>query len=149
MRANLETMSSKFQFFELLLSPTGLLWLGWTFAGAGRIVPAQSAPNVQADVWQHVAVAWDPKEFWNIYLDGEILIEHPKQDDELVPNSDPLILGTELNMKRYYNGLMDEWALFSRGLPQEEIQDLMSGIGNILAVDKAGKLAGTWGSLKK
>ena len=52
-------------------------------------------------------------------------------------------------MKRNYNGLMDEWALFSRGLPQEEIQDLMSGIGNILAVDKGGKLAGTWGSLKK
>ncbi len=137
------------EFFEVLLNGnTGVIWMGWTFVGAGRIVPAQAPPLVQADVWQHVAVAWDPKEFWNVYLDGEIIIEHPQQDDELQTNSDPLILGTELNMKRHYSGLMDDWALFSRGLTQEEIQEVMEGIGDLLAVDGTGKLATTWGDVK-
>jgi hypothetical protein len=136
------------EFFEVLLSPDGFLWMGWMFAGAGRIVPAQSPPLIEPDVWQHVAVAWDPKEFWNIYLDSEILIEYPQQDDELVPTTDPLILGTEINMKRHYSGVMDEWALFSRGLPQEEIQEIMGGIGKILAVDGVGKLATTWGNIR-
>ena len=136
------------EYFEVLLSPSGVLWMGWMFVGAGRVVPAQSPPLVQPDIWQHVAVAWDPKEFWNVYLDGEIIIEHPKQDDELVPKDDPLILGTELGMKRHYSGLMDDWALFSRGLTQEEIQEVMEGIGELLAVDGTGKLATTWGDVK-
>jgi len=136
------------EFFELLLSPSGFLWMGWLFGGAGRVVPAQSPPLVEADVWQHVAVAWDPKKFWNVYLNGEVLIEYPKQDDELVPGPDPLLIGTELNLKRFYSGVMDEWALFSRGLTQDEIEGLMDGIGNLLAVGQAGKLATTWGDVK-
>ena len=138
------------EFFELLLSPQGFLWMGWVFAGAGRIVPAQSPSDVQPDVWQHVAVAWDPTEFWNVYLDGEVLIEYPKQDDELVPKSDPLLIGTELNMKRFYSGVMDDWALFNRGLTQEEIQALMGGIDSLMPVERSeDKLAVTWGRVKE
>jgi len=137
------------EYFEVLLSPQGFIWMGWMFQGAGRIVPAQSAHEVKPDVWQHVAVAWDPKEFWTVYLDGEVLIDYPKQDDKLVPNNDPLILGTELNMKRYYNGVMDEWVLFDRGLTQEEIKELMDGLQNILVVEGTeAKLTTTWGNIK-
>lgn len=134
--------------FEILLSPNGFLWMGWMFQNAKRIVPAQSPANVKPNVWQHVAVAWSPKEFWTFYLDGEVLIEHPKQDDKLVPNGDPLLIGTELNMKRYYNGVMDDWALFNRGLTQKEIKEVMGGIDALLPVEPVGKVAATWGRMK-
>jgi len=137
------------EYFEVLLSPNGFIWMGWLFKGAGRIVPAQSPPNVKADVWQHVAVAWDAKKFWTVYLDGEVLIDYPTQDDELVPNVDPILIGTELNLQRYYNGVMDEWALFSRGLTQAEVQEIMGGIENLMAVEKTeAKLTTTWGNIK-
>ncbi|MBC8458097.1 MAG: LamG domain-containing protein [Deltaproteobacteria bacterium] len=136
------------EYFEVLLSPNGFIWMGWVFQAAGRIVPAQSPSNVKKDIWQHVAVAWDPKEFWTVYLDGEVLIDYPKQDDELVPKDDPLLLGTELNLKRYYNGIMDEWALFDRGLTQEEIKQIMGGIEGLMAVKPEAKLTTTWGNIK-
>ena len=137
------------EYFEVLLSPDGFIWMGWIFKGAGRIVPSESPHNVKPDVWQHVAVAWDPKKFWTIYLDGEVLIDHPKQNDKLVPNNDPLLVGTELNLKRYYNGVMDEWALFSRGLTQKEVKEIMDGIQGLMAVEKTkAKLTTTWSNIK-
>jgi hypothetical protein len=137
------------EFFELLLNPQGILWLGWMFQ-AGRVVPAQSPPSIQPDVWQHVAVAWDPKKFWNIYLDGKLLVEYPKQDDKLVPNGDPLLIGTEKGMPRFYNGAMDDWALFSRGLTIDEIDQIMGGIKSMLPVNETkAKLTSTWGNIKR
>ena len=137
------------EYFELLLSPQGFLWMGWMFQKAGRIVPAQSPPKVQPDVWQHAAVAWDPAKFWTVYLDGEVLIEYPKQNDKLVPTTDPLLIGNEINMKRYYNGVIDDWALFHRGLTMDEIKQVMNGIQNLLPVNETkAKLTATWGSIK-
>jgi hypothetical protein len=136
------------EYFEVLLSPNGFIWMGWIFQKAGRIVPAQSPSQVKPDVWQHVAVAWNPKEFWTVYLDGEVLIDYPKQDDELVPNEDPLLIGTELNMKRYYNGVVDEWALFDRGLTQDEVKEIMGGIESLMGVEPSTKLTTTWGAIR-
>jgi len=137
------------EYFELLLSPQGFLWLGWMFK-AGRVVPAQSPAKIKADEWQHVAVSWDPAKFWNIYLNGEVLIEYPKQNDKLMPNTDPIMIGTEKDMKRFYNGDMDEWALFNKGLTQDEIKQIMGGIQNLLPVNETkAKLASTWGSIKR
>ena len=136
------------EYFEVLLSPNGFIWMGWVFQKAGRIVPAQSPSEVKPDVWQHVAVAWNPKEFWTVYLDGEVLIDYPKQDDKLVPKPDPLFIGTELNLKRYYNGVVDEWALFDRGLTQEEVKEIMGGIKILLSVEPGAKLTTTWGAIR-
>jgi len=136
------------EYFEVLLSPNGFIWMGWVFQKAGRIVPAQSPSEVKPDVWQHVAVAWNPKEFWTVYLDGEVLIDYPKQDDKLVPKPDPLFIGTELNLKRYYNGVVDEWALFDRGLTQEEVKEIMVGIESLLSVEPGAKLTTTWGAIR-
>jgi len=118
------------------------------FQKVGRIVPSQSPSKVKPDVWQHVAVAWDPKKFWTVYLDGEVLIDYPKQDDKLMPKSDPLFIGTELNMKRYYNGVVDEWALFDRGLTQAEIKQIMGGIKSLMSVGPGAKLTTTWGTIR-
>jgi len=126
----------------------GGLTFGWLFKG-GRVVPAQSPVKIKADEWQHVAVSWDPAKFWNIYLNGEVLIEYPKQNDKLTPNTDPMLIGTEKDMKRFYSGVMDDWALFNKGLTQDEVKQIMAGIQNLLPVNETkAKLTSTWGRIK-
>ena len=138
------------EFFEVLLHPDGFIWMGWKLTG-GRNVPAQSPHDVVKDKWQHVAVSFQTGEWWTVYLDGEVLIDHPKTGDKLVPIDAPLMLGTEEPpaLNRYYNGDIDEFALFNRGLSQDEIKEIQGGIQEILAVDPDAKLPMTWGLLKR
>ena len=138
------------EFFEILLHPDGFIWMGWKLSG-GRNVPAQSPRNVVKDKWQHVAVSFQSGEWWTVYLDGEVLIDYPRTGDELVPINAPLILGTEepLALNRYYNGIIDEFALFNRGLSKGEIKDIQDNIQDILAVEPDAKLPTTWGLLKR
>ena len=79
------------------------------------------------------------------------LIDYPKTGDKLVPIDAPLMLGTEEPpaLNRYYNGDIDEFALFNRGLSQDEIKEIQGGIQEILAVDPDAKLPMTWGLLKR
>lgn len=86
-----------------------------------------------------------------IYLDGEVLIDYPKTGDKLVPLDAPLMLGTEEppGLNRYYNGDIDEFALFNRGLSQDEVKEIQENIQEILAVDPEAKLPTTWGLLKQ
>ena len=138
------------EFFEVLLHPDGFIWMGWKLTG-GRNVPAQSPHDVVKDKWQHVAVSFQTGKWWTVYLDGEVLIDYPKTGDKLVPIDAPLMLGTEEPpaLNRYYNGVIDEFALFNRGLSQDEIKEIQGGIQEILAVDPDAKLPMTWGLLKR
>lgn len=138
------------EFFEILLHPDGFIWMGWKLSD-GRVVPQKSLNKVAKDKWQHVAVSFQRGEWWTVYLDGEMLIDHPKQDAKLVPVGSSLLLGTEqpFELNRYYNGDMDEFALFNRGLSQKEIKKIQKGIEGILAVEQTDKLSTTWGTLKQ
>ena len=138
------------EFFEILLHPDGFIWMGWKLTG-GREVPAQSPRDVVKDKWQHIAVSFQTGKWWTVYLDGEVLIDYPKTGDKLVPIDAPLMLGTEEppNLNRYYNGDIDEFALFNRGLSQDEIKEIQGGIQEILAVEPTAKLSTTWGTLKQ
>ncbi len=137
------------EFFEILLHPDGFIWMGWNLSD-GRVVPEKSPNKIVKDKWQHVAVSFQRGEWWTVYLDGEVLINHPKQDAKLVHVESPLLLGTEepLSLNRYYNGDMDEFALFNRGLSQKEIKKIQDGIENILSVEPSEKLTTTWAFLK-
>lgn len=139
------------EFFEVLLHPDGFIWMGWKLTG-GRVVPAQSPRDVVKDKWQHVAVSFQSGEWWTVYLDGEVLIDYPKNANELVPIDAPLLLGREdpPALNRYYNGVIDEFALFNRGLSQDEVKEIQgSSIQEILAVEPDEKLPTTWGLLKQ
>ena len=114
-------------------------------------MPAQSPRNVVKDKWQHIAVSFQTGDFWTTYLDGKVLINYPKQNEELFPVESPLILGTEepLNLNRFYNGEMDEFAIFNRGLSEKEIRMVQDGIQDLLSVEPTEKLSIIWGLLKK
>ncbi len=137
------------EFFEILLHPDGFIWMGWRLAEE-RVVPQKSLNKIAKDKWQHVAVSFKSGEWWTVYLDGEVLINHPKQDAKLAHVQSPLLLGTEEppNLNRYYNGDMDEFALFNRGLSQKEIRKIQAGIEILLAVEPSEKLTTTWARLK-
>ena len=69
----------------------------------------------------------------------------------LVPIDAPLMIGMEEPpaLNRYYNGVIDEFALFNRGLSQDEVKEIQeSSIQEILAVEPDEKLPTTWGVLK-
>ena len=138
------------EFFEILLHPDGFIWMGWKLSDR-RVVPQKSINKVVKDKWQHVAVSFQRGEWWTVYLDGEVLIDHPKEDGKLVHVEAPLLLGTEqpFNLNRYYNGDMDEFAMFNRGLSKKEIKKMQGGIENILTVEPTDKLSTTWGFLKQ
>ncbi|MEO2005169.1 MAG: LamG domain-containing protein [Candidatus Poribacteria bacterium] len=135
------------EFFEILINPAGLVWMGWLLSDA-RIVPDQSPKLILPKAWQHVAVSYQKGEWWNVYLNGELLIEH--QDQDLVPNTDDLLVGVEepLALQRFYNGEMDEFVLYDRGLTQDEVQEVQAGVETLLAVDARGMHSARWGALK-
>ena len=74
----------------------------------------------------------------------------PKKKDKLVPLDAPLLLGVEeaLNMNRYYNGDTDDFAIFNRGLSQDEIKQVQAGMGKIMAIQPQAKLHTAWVRLK-
>ena len=96
--------------------------MGWRFS-TGRVAPKRSFNEVVKNKWQHITVSFQSGDWWTVYLDGEKLVDYPPEDGKLYPIESPLLLGTEepLDLNRYYNGDMDEFAIFNRGLSQKEI----------------------------
>ncbi|HGJ66627.1 TPA: LamG domain-containing protein, partial [bacterium] len=91
--------------FEFLLNKAGHFHTGWKFAG-GRICPNRGAGGAVAKgEWQHAAITYKPGE-WLCYLNGEVL-DKQVANDKLVNLEDPLILGDEKGMSRFYTGIMD------------------------------------------
>ena len=79
------------------------------------------------------------------YIDGKVTHE-TKGDGKL---SDNWGLQAEIGHHkndRWFDGLMDEFYIFSRALSEDEIKEVMDG--EFLSVEPADKLATTWGSLK-
>ena len=65
-----------------------------------------------------------------------------------MPIDAPLMLGTEEPpaLNRYYNGIIDDFALFNRGLSQDEIKGIQGGIQEILALEPRRKIANNMGT---
>ena len=51
-------------------------------------------------------------------------------------------------MNRYYNGDTDDFAIFIRGLSQDEIKKVQAGMKEIMSIDPQAKLQTVWGRLK-
>jgi hypothetical protein len=50
----------------------------------------------------------------------------------------------------YFNGLIDDLGIWDRGLTEEEIEEVMNkGLPSRFSVDARGKMAVTWGKIKK
>ena len=107
-----------------------------------------SEGKVKAKEWSHVALAWDGSEA-RFYINGEsggkaIAQKGPGRS---MPNK-ALRFGGENNgcCPRFFQGRVDELMLANYALSEADIQKI---IKETLDVSASGKLATTWGKLKK
>ncbi len=101
---------------------------------------------VPPNEWHHITLVYDGKTV-NYYLDGS-----SEASDDLTGKikqaADPVIMGHNEN-NEWYSGLLDEVAIFSVALTEDDIKNIMKkGLESAFAVFAAGKLATTWASIK-
>jgi hypothetical protein len=110
--------------------------------GGGRIqVPAE--PNR----WYHIGYTCDTEaNELKLYVDGELI---DTVDAGAEPNNlTHLRIGSE-HEGRYFPGILDDVRLYNRALTEDEMKQNFEVVDNtITAVQSAGKLAVTWGTLK-
>ncbi len=90
-------------------------------------VPNQGPNNtIVAGRWQHLCGTWDGTTA-RIYVDGKQVFEQARTGTLTSPRM-PLRLGHRNASVHYYNGMMDEVAVFDQALTPAEIQAAMQGL---------------------
>lgn len=123
-----------------------LSWRGWVGAAwAGGM--CETTPGVvEANVWTHAAVVSDKKNF-RIYVNGDLSKESAFQATR--GNNGEYVIGGYAGGESY-SGAVDEFAIFNVPLDQDTIKLIMDkGVEGITAVSPSGRLAITWGEIKK
>ncbi|MHC4520733.1 MAG: LamG domain-containing protein, partial [Planctomycetota bacterium] len=87
----------------------------------------QQTPNdaIESGSWHHVAATWDGSAA-RVYVDGQMSLEQA-QAGTLVPPGLPLRIGHRNGSAHYYNGSIDEVAVLSHALTEQEVQEAMLG----------------------
>ncbi len=88
---------------------------------------------------------------WIIYIDGEVASEMDINKTPIDADSGPVFIGNDTCCAgRLGNAIVDEVAIFSVALEQDDIKALMkSGLSQtVLDVEAEGKMTTTWGNVK-
>ena len=97
--------------------------------------------------WHHV-VGMKAGDEVKVYIDGAEDGSAPLGDEAVYGQNDyPLVFMT--HYFRFLPGVIDEVAMFKRALEEDEIATLMAGAEAMLAVEPNGKLATSWGKIKR
>lgn len=104
--------------------------------------------ELQNRTWHHIVGTCTPNTR-RIYLNGEVILQ---SDDGLIfsgANAEDLRIGCAKGKRAYAfeDGAIDEVAIWSRALSEAEIRDTMRG--PLLTVSSKGKVATTWGNIKR
>ena len=102
--------------------------------------------------WSFVAITYDQANV-TVWLNGE---SAPNAMTDFDTPDSHLFIGAETinnggSFRSRFNGLIDEFAIFDVALTESELMSIMDrGLeANIAAVSPLGKLASTWGQIKK
>ena len=114
----------------------------------------KNGPIVNDDQWHHVALVFDRDSHFTFYKDGEatVGVDISAKKESIGAGASGLGIGNspDAAWTHWFPGTIDEAALFKLALTQDDIQFIMKrGITGAGAVDLSGKLATTWGSIKK
>jgi len=96
------------------------------FGGLSSATASQleSSANVQTTDWQHVVATWNGGEIPHLFING--IEDTPSftssNGDSII--SDTLRIGRSITTTTYWNGSIDEVAIWNRSLSSEEILDL-------------------------
>ena len=110
--------------------------------------------DIDPDRWYHQAITFDGQ-FRRAYLDGKLL-EEVEEEGEITYGDPPptAVIGSASIVvpREYFQGGVDEVAIFNVALSEDEISEIMTeGLGALgfsTAVDPSGKLATTWATVK-
>ncbi|MDE0469541.1 MAG: LamG domain-containing protein [Candidatus Poribacteria bacterium] len=98
--------------------------------------------------WHHVAATYDGKVL-RAYIDGEM---EGETATDIPPdhNTEPIRIGRwGAPRGDYWAGVLDDVAIFSQALTENEIQDITMKLRDALSVEASGKLTVTWGRIKQ
>ena len=129
--------------YELTVTPNANIY--WQFYdNAGRDTCSPPSPPVAE--WHHIAATYDGSTF-ACYIDGAMAME-TNYNGELPQNTANVTIGKRSKAAEcYFSGAIDEVAIFSTALSEEEVKNLMEGI-KLAVVDAKGKLPMLWGTIK-
>ena len=98
--------------------------------------------------WIHLVGTWDGAQL-HVYVNGKL---QNSEDAKGPPWASPeeVYIGADpgCGKRCQWNGIIDEVVIFDTVLSDDDVVKLGEGIEGALAVDAAGKIATTWGSLK-
>ena len=119
----------------------------------GRTIFDIRAGKNEANKWIHYAGTYSRADALAVlYINGEKAGEEKARLDTPIADNwgQGARVGFNIDNKRPFTGLMDDFNLWKRGLTADEVKDIMNnGLGAVLtAVEADGKLATTWGKLK-
>ena len=104
--------------------------------------------EVPFDEWTHLAFTYNGEEV-ALYINGEQAYAQAASGN-IPTSSDTLYIGSRDGTRRFIDGILDELCISDVARTADEIKAHMAeGVTNIMAVEKAGKLAVTWAALKK
>ena len=103
------------------------------------------SPQLPLEEWTHLAATYDGNKM-KLYYDGEVKVE-ADATGTIDTNDVPVSVGRNSEGAReHYIGRIDEVAIWSVALNEEEINEAMAGA--VTAVEPEGKLPTRWGALK-
>lgn len=136
----------------------------------GPYLLQMSASNGEIGAWLNGAWGWqvtnavlDTKSFWHLvgtyedgvgfsnYVNGELDSEKPSGGTVTENVNEGIVIGHNYSFaNRWFEGIIDEVAVYNRAISPEEVTDLFNGgvKANVRAVDASGKLATTWSILR-
>ena len=112
--------------------------------------PSEDLP---LDTWTHIAGVRKSKTYLKLYFDGVEKRTANITTDAIATDAN-VTIGRQSNANGFFfEGIIDEVAIFDAALEEEDIKDLMNkGLKesvNPSAVDPSGKLTSTWAALRK
>jgi hypothetical protein len=133
------------------LAPTGQGQVEFSIhsnPGGNDQFAAFSITGKELNKWIHVATAYSAKaKKIQFYINGELDTEADWGGNPGV--LDPARIGSWSGGGREWQGMLDEFVIFSTILSPDDVKTVMNdGLDKVLSVQPEGKIATTWGSVK-
>lgn len=148
-RGNWTPAMDKYQFLLLLGGSMGDV--GFCVSIKGERAKYAGKPVLELNKWHHVAGVSDGQQV-KLYVDGQFIGASPSAAPINKMVDEPLTIGCGYangSRASFLNGAVDEVAIFNRALSDDEVKELMEGLGQLVyPVDPRSKLAVTWGEVK-
>jgi len=114
----------------------------WYDGGSWGAIPSGSLKN---QTWYHLAGSYDGSDL-KLYLNGKLV---GSESTSIASGSMDTCIGCHPTPTNWWNGMIDEVAVFDIALTEEEIKSIITyGLENMNPVSPSGRLSTTWGKIK-